>query len=130
MASAIIAFDSNNLQENGPDGAVGIETFFDDNEFSGTKRYTWAVSLLRRFHDLLLKTIESWDLFASTELQFFEVDSRVLSNLWGGYFSSITRDVNELRFMQRSLDQRIQTFDRIKDGVFAFEVKNKGFSLH
>lgn len=99
------------------DGSAKIETFFDDEHFSGTKKYTWAVSLLRRFHNLLLKTIESWDLFVSTELDFFDVDSEVLSNLWGDYFSKITNDVNELRFMQRSLEQRIQTFDRMKDGV-------------
>ncbi|KAL9625601.1 MAG: hypothetical protein Q9160_000314 [Pyrenula sp. 1 TL-2023] len=103
--------------ENSVDGSAKIETFFDDEHFSGTKKYTWAVSLLRRFHDLLLKTIESWDLFVSTELDFFDVDSEVLRDLWGNYFSRITNDVSELRFMQRSLEQRIQTFDRMKDGV-------------
>lgn len=86
--------------------------------------------MLRRFYDLLLKTIESWDLFASTEVYFFEVDSDVLRNLWGDYFSSITRDVNELRFMQRSLEQRIQTFDRMKDGVRAPWSKEKVFNSY
>lgn len=89
----------------------------DDDRFTGTKNYTLATSILRRYHDLLLKTIESWDTFAAGELRYFDNNSPVLQRLWNGPITSLFNDVSELRFLQRSILQKIQTFDRMTDGV-------------
>ncbi|KAL9113441.1 MAG: hypothetical protein Q9227_002482 [Pyrenula ochraceoflavens] len=91
--------------------------FFDDEELTRTKRYTWKVSLLRRFHGQLHKTIRSWEAFAANELQFFEVDSEILGNRWEEYAANIFSDVSELQDMRISLEQWIQSFDREKDDL-------------
>lgn len=91
--------------------------FSHDKDFKKTTRYTWALSVLRRFHDLLLKTLEAWEEFASGELRYFDTNSEVLDRLWDRYYESIFNDVSELLYLRRSLLQRIQTYDRMKDGV-------------
>jgi hypothetical protein len=88
-----------------------------DKDFKKTTRYTWALSILRRFHDLLLKTLEAWEEFASGELKYFDTNSEILDRLWDRYYESLFNDASELLYLQRSLLQKIQTFDRMKDGV-------------
>lgn len=88
-----------------------------DKDFKKTTRYTWALSVLRRFHDLLMKTLEAWEEFASGELKYFDTESEILDRLWDRHYESLLNDVSELVYLRRSLLQRIQTFDRMKDGV-------------
>ena len=91
--------------------------FFDDPKYTRTKKYTQAVSVLRRFHDTLYMTIEAWQEFACGDMQYFMTKSPGLDALWRKHIDSLFDDVSELRYIQRSLLQRIQTFDRMKDGV-------------
>jgi conjugal transfer/entry exclusion protein len=62
-------------------------------------------------------TIESFQEFSTNELQYFRTDSEKLDAYWKRYIDSLFEDVSDLRLWQRSLQQRIQTFDRMKDGV-------------
>lgn len=73
--------------------------------------------MLRRYHDRLLKTIESWDAFAAGEIRYFDTNSDMLREAWSNHIASLFNDVSELRFLQRSILQKIQTFDRMADGV-------------
>ena len=93
------------------------EDFFDDERYTWTKNYTWAVAILRRFHDALLMTIESWQEFAVGDMQYLETKNVGLDALWKEYIDSLFNDMSDLRYLQRSILQRIQTFDRMKDGV-------------
>ena len=62
-------------------------------------------------------TIESFQEFSNNELQYFRTDSEKLDAYWKRYVDSLFEDVSDLRLWQRSLLQRINTFDRMKDGV-------------
>jgi hypothetical protein len=105
------------VQELAYDKEIRTGQFSYDKDFKKTTRYTWALSVLRRFHDLLLKTLEAWEDFADGELQYFNTNSETLDKLWDRYYESLSNDVSELVYLRRSLLQRIQTFDRMKDGV-------------
>jgi hypothetical protein len=104
-------------QEELYEGEIRSGLFSYDKDFKKTTRYTWALSILRRFHDLLLKTLEAWDEFAAGELKYFDTNNEILDGHWDRYYESLFNDVSELVYLQRSLLQRIQTFDRMKDGV-------------
>jgi hypothetical protein len=93
------------------------EEFFDNERYTWTVSYTRAVSILRRFHDALFLTIEAWQEFALGDIFYFETKSPQLDALWKQYTDSLFNDMSELRYLQRSLLQRISTFDRMKDGV-------------
>jgi hypothetical protein len=93
------------------------EEFFDNEQYTWTISYTRAVSILRRFHDALLLTVEAWQEFELGEILYFETKSTELDALWKQYMDSLFNEISELRYLQRSLLQRIQTFDRMKDGV-------------
>ena len=90
---------------------------FDDRHLTRTKGYRLGVSLLRRFHGQLYKTIQSWEAFAVDELQNFHVESEVLNSLWGDHAASIFSDISELRDMQITVEQWIQSIDREKDDL-------------
>jgi hypothetical protein len=93
------------------------DQFSEDRDFRKTTRYTWALSVLRRFHDSLLRTVEAWEEFATGELKYFDTNSEKLDRLWDRYYESLFNNASELQYLERSLLQRIQTFDRMKDGV-------------
>lgn len=75
------------------------------------------MSTLRKFDDMLDLTVSSFQDFASAELNYCENDNDDLERLWKGYFDSIYDNFATLRHWQRILTQKIQTFDRMKDGV-------------
>lgn len=91
--------------------------FSDDKDFQKTIRYTWALTILRRFHDPLVKTLEAWDEFAAGELKYFETNSEALNSQLDRYYVSLFDDVSKLVRMQQTIHHRIQTFDRMKDAV-------------
>lgn len=105
------------MQEVAYEREIQTGQFSYDKDFKKTTRYTWALSILRRFHDVLQKTLEAWEEFNSGELKYFATDSEILDRHWYRYHQSIFEDVSELAYLRRSLLQRIQTFDRMKDGV-------------
>jgi hypothetical protein len=93
------------------------DQFSEDKDFRKSTRYIRALSILRRFHNLLLKTLEAWEGFSSGGLKYFDTNSEILDRLWDRYYESLFSDASELLHLERSLLQRIQTFDRMKDGV-------------
>ena len=92
-------------------------SLIDDEEFSRTREYTWATELLRLLHNSLVKIIESWEEFASGEVHYLEVNHDTLRRLWESYLAGIHKDMAELRFLRRLLQQRIEMFDNMKNGV-------------
>ncbi len=61
--------------------------------------------------------MEAWDFFAVEELHYFDTSCEGLHVLWTEYIASIISNVSELRFLQTSIAQKIQTFDRMIDSV-------------
>ncbi|KAI9875145.1 MAG: hypothetical protein M1830_008824 [Pleopsidium flavum] len=94
------------------------DTFVDDNRFTRTKEYSWTVQVLRLFHNSLVKLLESWESFQAGEVQYFRVkDNDDLDKLWRSYLASIEEDITELRFLRRSLQQRIEMFVNMRNGL-------------
>ncbi|KAI9811173.1 MAG: hypothetical protein M1827_005624 [Pycnora praestabilis] len=92
--------------------------FVDDSGFSRTKEYTWTVQVLQLFHDSLERLIQSWDNFQNGESGYFNVKGNdTLQRTWEMYLASTEKDVRELRTLQTSLKQRIEMFDRMRNGV-------------
>ncbi|KIY03609.1 uncharacterized protein Z520_00300 [Fonsecaea multimorphosa CBS 102226] len=91
--------------------------FFDDAQLGRTKSYTKAVSILRKFNDMLNLTLETFQDFEQGELQFLNTRDEKLDDLWKIYLDRIFEDFATMRYLQRVLVQKIQTFDRMKDGV-------------
>ena len=93
-------------------------SLIDDPQFSLTREYKWTVELIRLLHNSLVKIIESWENFDSTEARCFETtEHSTLRERWDSYLSSIDKDTAELRFFRTSLQQRIEMFDKMKSGV-------------
>lgn len=91
---------------------------FDDANFSRTRDYTRTTDLLRLLHNSLVITIESWEDFESGEIQYFEAqEHEVLRVTWDAYLAAIIKDISELRFLQRLLEQKIGMFDNKKSGA-------------
>lgn len=91
--------------------------FFDDPDYSGTIRYTRAVAVLRQAREALGRTLYAWDSFTSLEPQCFAIDEQNLHVSSSVELSTIDKCVAEMRFLEGSLSQKIETFDRMKDDV-------------
>ena len=90
----------------------------DDVKFSRTKEYTSTIEILRLLHNNLVKGIESWESFNEREMQYFEIrDNEFLSQKWEPYFASIEKNMTELRYFRRSLQQHIDALDSKRNGV-------------
>lgn len=98
-------------------------SFEDDEHFTRTKNNTKTVQLLRLLNNSLVKTIDSWERFEAGEIQYFRLGHHDSSRtLWNKYLSDIEKDVTELRFLSRSLQQRIDMFDHLRDGVSSLQI--------
>ena len=91
-------------------------SIFDTPDYSGTAAFTRAVSTLRRFEHMLNRTIEAWDDFNGYE-DLLDCSDNNLKARWTNIVINITYEVSELRYLQHSLVQKIQTFDRMKQEV-------------
>lgn len=105
------------------------DEFFDDAQLGRTKSYTQAVSIMRRFNDTLNLCLDTFGDFEHGELQYFGTGDDSLDELWRQYLDNIFDDFNTMRYLQRVLDQKIQTFDRMKDGVSIQSVSSSALSL-
>ena len=91
---------------------------FDDARFTRTKDYTRTIDLLRLLHNALVITIESWENFESGEILYFEVqEHQALRTTWDAYLATISKDISDLRFLRRLLQQKIEMFDNKKNGA-------------
>ncbi|SLM40775.1 hypothetical protein LPUS_11624 [Lasallia pustulata] len=92
--------------------------FEDDKSFSRTKDYTSRVQLLRLLYNALVKTVESWESFEAGEIRFFDLpNDGILQALWNSYLADMEKDMTELRFLCRSVQQRIEMFDNMRNGL-------------
>lgn len=90
----------------------------DDTKFTRTRDYTATIDLLILLFNSLVRFIESWESFTEGEVQYFEVrDQDALRKIWEIYLASMEKDVAELRFLRRALDQRIQALNNKRSGV-------------
>lgn len=96
--------------------------FFDDAQLGRTKSYTKAVSIMRKFNDILSLALDTFHDFELGEGQYFGTGNDELDSRWKGYLDSISDDFASLRYFHRILVQKIQTFDRMKDGVKCFDL--------
>ncbi|KAL8723308.1 MAG: hypothetical protein Q9225_000360 [Loekoesia sp. 1 TL-2023] len=97
---------------------TSVASLVDDGPFQRTKEYTTITDLLRLLHNALVKFIDSWENFEKGEIQYFEMeDYQALGETWDSNLANINRDVSELRYLRRSLLQRIEMFDIKRSGV-------------
>ena len=111
--------DTNCYQEESVfDEAVREASLVDDERLSRTKDYTQTIELLRLLHNSLVKIFESWEAFENGELQYFDARGQeILRSLWDSYLANIEKDMTELRFLRRVLQQRIEMFDTMRNGA-------------
>lgn len=65
-----------------------------------------------------MKLIESWEQFEEGEIQYFNIDEHnSLRRAWEAYLAGIKKNVNELKFLRRSLQHRIESFDSMRTRV-------------
>ena len=94
------------------------DKLIDDVEFSRTRAYTMTIDLLRLLHNALVKVVESWESFESGEIRYFDVrEQDSLQKVCESSLASVEKDMTELRFLRRSLQQRIEMFDNMRNGV-------------
>ena len=92
----------------------------DENEFPRTREYTRTVELFRLLYNALVKTIESWEQFENGEIQYFDIVGQItLRRAWESYLAGIEKNITELKFLRRSLQQKIEMFDNMRNGVKA-----------
>jgi hypothetical protein len=112
--------DFEHQQENAYSASVEAPNgndFFDDAQLGRTKSYTKAVSILKKFSDTLALTLDTMRDFELGEMQYLDPGNDALREMWNAYYDSISDDVSIMRYLRRLLIHRIQTFDRMKDGV-------------
>lgn len=103
---------------------------FDDARFTRTKDYTRTTDLLRLLHNALVITIESWEGFESGEIQFFDVqEHQALRVIWDAYLAAISKEISELRFLRRSLQQKIEMFDNKKSGASTLVIQTSKIAV-
>lgn len=90
----------------------------DDDDLSWTKNYTDTLELLRLLHNALVRTIETWERFERGQIQYFEVENQeILRNTWDGFLADIENDFDELCSFRTTLQQKIATFNDMRNGV-------------
>lgn len=95
---------------------IKSDDFFDE-DFKRTKHYTEAIWIMRRFHSTLEKTSDTWNKFNVHEFSMLQCSHREVDTVWGRFRSDINEQIAELHGYQRTLAQKIQTFDRMLNGV-------------
>jgi len=100
-------------------------TFVDDGKFTRTKEYTWTVQVLRLLHNSLIKLLESWYSFQSGEIRYFRVrENDDLDKRCRSHLARIDKEIAELRSLRRSIQQRIEVFDNMRNGVSYLTAKS------
>lgn len=67
-----------------------------------------------------MRILEAWEGFENGELRYFDVhEQETLRHLWNTYLANIEKDGTELRYLRRTLQQRIEMFDAMRNGASA-----------
>lgn len=108
----ILSKESSVFQTTGP------APLFDDIDYSRTRGYTATIDLLRLQFNAIIKVIESWERFEDGELQYFLGNEHdTLRHIWDGHLADVETSSNELRSLRTILQQKIETFDNMRNGV-------------
>ena len=94
------------------------KSFRDDPNLSRTKEYTWIVQVLRMLENGLTRTIDVWDRFEAGDASYYLLpreDTRRIA--WEQQLAAIHQDINELRFLRTTFQQKIEMFDSLKHSV-------------
>ncbi|KAL2047059.1 hypothetical protein N7G274_001078 [Stereocaulon virgatum] len=93
-------------------------SIIDDANFTRMNEYTRTLDLLRLLYNVLVRIVELWENFESGELQYFEVqENQALRKTWDSYIAGVNKNVTELRFLRRTLQQKIEIFDNKRSGL-------------
>ena len=85
--------------------------------------------MLRLLHNTLATTIESWESFEDSDLEYFRSEKqRTLRKTWDSYMMRIEEDLKELWSLRRILQQKMEMFDNMRNGV-GFRSKNEEDTL-
>ncbi|KAH0563237.1 hypothetical protein GP486_002192 [Trichoglossum hirsutum] len=88
------------------------------NSTDAVHDYTWTVHVLRRLSNMLTKTIDAWECFEKSDIYYFDNrEANMFKVPWIKYFDGIKRNINELRFLRRTLYQKMELFDSEKNMV-------------
>ncbi|MCJ1354429.1 MAG: hypothetical protein MMC33_004417 [Icmadophila ericetorum] len=74
--------------------------------------------MLRLLHNTLATTIESWESFEDSDLEYFRSEKqRTLRKTWDSYMMRIEEDLKELWSLRRILQQKMEMFDNMRNGL-------------
>ncbi|KAJ0416422.1 hypothetical protein BJY00DRAFT_234757 [Aspergillus carlsbadensis] len=107
------------LEEDTFDGPSTTQKRPDDGDLKLTNDYTWAIQVLQLFSNQLVKTIEAWNEFADKHLHIFHPDETPANFLpkVQSYLESLDTDVSELRFIYKTIIQRIGAFESKRSNI-------------
>lgn len=100
---------------------VSLPSFLErDPGLEKTKQRTWTLCLLRRLRNCLAKLITTWQAFDSDQSAYFDLDMPgLLPDKFRERFSHMRGKAAELRALHLTLEQRIETLEKIGDEVSA-----------
>jgi hypothetical protein len=76
------------------------------------------VSTLRRFSNVLSRTINAWENFELTQIYLLSTTgSDALQQSWEGRISDIRNHMSELRSMLTLVTQKLDLFNEMRNGV-------------
>ncbi|KAL2864841.1 uncharacterized protein BJX67DRAFT_383469 [Aspergillus lucknowensis] len=113
------AFFGTSIEEDTFSGPSTARKPADDSDLKVSNAYTWAIQVLQLFSNQLVKTIEAWNEFADKHLHVFHPDETPANFLpkVQGYLESLDTDVSELRFIYRTIVQRIGAFESRRSNI-------------
>lgn len=77
-----------------------------------------TVSTIRRFSDTLGNLIASWDDFEKGSIRHLETTgSATFRGRWNERITEVRKDISQLRFLRRLLEQKLDLFQSKLDGV-------------
>ena len=83
-----------------------------------TKELTMTVNTLRRFRDVLAKSIAAWDNFSLNGISCFEIqDGENLKFDWEELLAAIRGNIAEMMTMHLHLNQKLELFDSMRNAV-------------
>jgi hypothetical protein len=89
-----------------------------DEGLTRTTELTHTVSTLRRFRNCLQTTMQAWENFERREVGLFDPEGwETLRPKWNGYLSATRSQFDELRTFRSLLEQKLELFNNMRDGV-------------
>jgi len=95
-----------------------LQNFTDDANMTRTKELTKTVTTLRRFRDVLAKSIAAWNNFSLNGISCFEIqDGENIKLDWEELLGDIRGSITEMVAMHLHLNQKLGLFDSMRNAV-------------